>query len=308
MLVLWLIVVLAAIAVTVVAAAREEVNTVSNLRARVVARYAAESGVVAARLALSQAFGEATTPEEQVLAFPRVRDEFEDLTQQPLGPARFQVALVDLNERLDLNHADQMMLQTFLRQFVDQSEAEGLAQSLIDYRDQDAIEFPRGGEAEQYAVGGSPFVPANRPLQTLDELLRVRGFSEAIADEVAPYVTVRGDRRINVNSAHERVLAALPGLGQAGADAIVSRRGGAGPITSLAQLSTIPGLGGAGNPQQRAIQLPITLIPTRILVISRGWQPGHPLSHEIQVVLEISGLRAGTAPTLIVRHWNERDL
>jgi general secretion pathway protein K len=308
MLVLWLIVVLAAIAVTVVAAAREEVNTVSNLRARVVARYAAESGVVAARLALSQAFSEATTPEEQILAFPRVRDEFADLMEQPLGPARFQVALVDLSARIDLNQADQTMLQNFLRQFVGQSEAEELAQSLIDYRDQDAIPFPRGGEAEQYAERGSPFVPANRPLQTLEELLRVQGFTDAVADEIAPYVTVRGDRRINVNAAQEPVLAALPGVGQAGADAIVSRRHGAGAITSLVQLGTIPGLGGGGNPQQRAIQLPIVLIPTRVLIISRGWQPGHPLSHEIQVVLEISGLRSGTAPTLIVRHWTERDL
>jgi general secretion pathway protein K len=307
MLVLWLIVVLGAIAATVVAAAREEVGTVTNLRARTVARYAAESGVVAARSALRQAFAEAATQEQMVLAFPRLHDEFESLGEQPMGATRFQVALVDLSARIDLNQADQRMLQNFLRQFVDKSRAEALAQSLIDYRDQDAVPYARGAEAEAYAAAGSLFRPANRPLQSLDEVSRILGFTDDIASEIAPFVTVRGDRRINVNSAPLPVLASLGSLGRAGADAIVSRRQGAGPITSMVDLQTIPGLG-AGNPQQQAIQLPIAVIPTRVLIIARGWQPGFPLTHEIQAVVEIFGLRPGTAPTLIIRHWTERDL
>jgi len=306
MLVLWLIVVLAAIAVTVVAAAREEMNTLTNLRVRTVARYAAESGVVAARSALSQAFTDAATQEQMVLAFPRLQTEFESLGEQPIGAARFQVVLVDLNARIDLNQSDPTTLRNFLRQFVDPSTSEELAESLLDYRDQDNVPYPNGGEADAYAAAGSPFTPANRPLQSIEEVLRIRGFTEAVAEEIAPYITVRGDRRISVNSAQLPVLAALGSLGRAGAEAIVSRREGAGPITSITDLRTIPGLG--GNPQQQAIQLPIAVIPTRVLIISRGWQPGHPLSHEIQAVVEIFGLRPGTAPTLIIRHWTERDL
>ena len=194
MLVLWLIVVLGAIAATVVAAAREEVNTVANLRTRIVARYAAESGLAAARSALRRAFSEARTSEQQVMVFPRVRENFETLGEQPLGPARFQVALVDLNARIDLNQADQVMLQNFLRQFVDQSSAEALAESLLDYRDRDAVPYDRGGETEAYAAAASAFRPANRPLQSLDEVPRVLGFTDDIASAIAPFVTVRGDR------------------------------------------------------------------------------------------------------------------
>jgi general secretion pathway protein K len=305
MLVLWLIVVLAAIAVTVAAAAREEVNTVTNLRVRTVARYAAESGVVAARSALRRAFEGAATQQQMVYAFPRLQAEFESRGEQPIGRARFQIALVDLNGRIDLNQADANTLSNFLRQFEDQSSVDELVESLLDYRDQDAVPYPNGAEADAYASAGSPFTPPNRALQSLDEVLRIRGFTEELAVEIAPYVTVRSDRRISVNSAPLPVLAALGTLGRAGAEAIVSRRQGAGPITSMVELRTIPGLG--ANPQQ-AVQLPIAVIPTRVLIVSRGWQPGHPLSHEIQAVVEIFGPRPGTPPVLTIRHWTERDL
>ena len=42
--------------------------------------------------------------------------------------------------------------------------------------------------------------------------------------------------------------------------------------------------------------------PSRILVISRGWQEGHPLTHEIQAVYAVVGREL----TLI--RWRERDL
>jgi type II secretory pathway component PulK len=42
--------------------------------------------------------------------------------------------------------------------------------------------------------------------------------------------------------------------------------------------------------------------PSRLLLVSRGWMAGHPLTHEIQAVYSISGTR------LILSHWRERDL
>jgi hypothetical protein len=42
--------------------------------------------------------------------------------------------------------------------------------------------------------------------------------------------------------------------------------------------------------------------PSRILVVSRGWQDGHPLTHEIEAVYAV----AGAELTLI--RWRERDL
>jgi len=42
--------------------------------------------------------------------------------------------------------------------------------------------------------------------------------------------------------------------------------------------------------------------PSRLLLISRGWVSGHPLTHEIQAVYAISGNR------LVFSHWRERSL
>jgi general secretion pathway protein K len=41
--------------------------------------------------------------------------------------------------------------------------------------------------------------------------------------------------------------------------------------------------------------------PSRLLLVARGWQAGHPLSHEIQAVYAVSGAR------LVLVHWREQE-
>ncbi|NIM47702.1 MAG: hypothetical protein GTN62_00080, partial [Gemmatimonadales bacterium] len=224
MLVLWLIVVLGAIAAGVVAAARSEVDVVMNVRTRSVARYAAESGVVAATAQLKRLLRIAATPKEQALVFRRLEELLRELQEQTLGSARFQVTVADLNARIDLNNADEATLLAFLQQFVDERKAEALVDALQDWKDDDDVPRAHGAEAQEYARVGSPFFPPNRPLQRLDDLTRISGFTDSVADVIAPYVTVYGDGRVNVNTAPKPVLAAVRGLGNAGADQIVSRR------------------------------------------------------------------------------------
>jgi hypothetical protein len=43
------------------------------------------------------------------------------------------------------------------------------------------------------------------------------------------------------------------------------------------------------------------MMPSRLLVISRGWQAGHPLTHEIQAVYAIVGA------SLKLQSLQERD-
>lgn len=40
--------------------------------------------------------------------------------------------------------------------------------------------------------------------------------------------------------------------------------------------------------------------PSRVLLVARGWHAGHPLTHEIQAVYAISGMR------LVLVHWREQ--
>ncbi len=306
MLVLWLIVVLGAIAAGVVASARSEVDVVMNVRSRSVARYAAESGVVAATAQLKRLLRIAATPKEQALVFRRLEELLRELQEQTLGSARFQVTVADLNARIDLNNADEATLLAFLQQFVDERKAEALVDALQDWKDDDDVPRAHGAEAQEYARAGSPFFPPNRPLQRLDELTRIRGFTDSIADVIAPYITVYGDGRVNVNTAPEPVLAAVRGLGNAGADQIVSRREQGEVFESMfAARDFLREVGATGGGFQLQS---LTTIPKRVLIVSRGWEVGDPLTHEIQAVFELDGLQLADGPRLRVRYWTERGL
>jgi len=296
MLVLWLIVVLGAIAVGVAALTRGEAGLVDNVRTRAAARYAAESGIVAATWRLKQLLRAAETPRDQALVFRRLDRVLADVQQEALGATQFQVAVVDLNARIDLNAADEPTLLAFFGQFANAREAESLVDALEDWKDTDDDPRPHGGEAADYARAGSPFRPANRPLQRLDELLRIRGFSDSLADRIAPFVTVQGDGRVNLNTAPVPVLASLPGFDPANAADLAAQRDHGAVFISLADLAR-----GRGRDFTQ-----LTTMPKRVMFVSRGWQVGRPLTHEIQAVYDLDAVRL-LQPQLILRFWREYD-
>ena len=88
---------------------------------------------------------------------------------------------------------------------------------------------------------------------------------------------------MNVNSAPEPVLAALPAVGSLTARNIVGRRR-AGEVFTAATFGA-----------------PVSIVSTRLMLVSRGWQRGHPLTHEIQAVYAVVGQR------LVLEGWEERD-
>ena len=299
MLVLWLIVVLGTIAVGVAALVRGEADVTRNVRTRAVARYAAESGIVAATWRLKELLRAARTPRDQALVFRRLDRVLEDVQQERIGKAQFQVAIVDLNARLDLNVTPEPMLLAFFEQFVDAREAATLVNALQDWKDDDDIARANGAEAEDYARAGSPFRPTNRPLQRLDELARIKGFSDRLADRIAPYVTVQGDGRLNLNTASVEVFTALLSGQRQGARAIALQRENGEVFTSLAELRSL-------MPREFDLSQ-LTTMPERVLFVSRGWEPGHPLTHEIQAVYDLDAVRLAEGPRLIPRFWTERD-
>jgi general secretion pathway protein K len=296
-LVLWLIVLLGAVASAVVGSTRSASNVLANTRARTLARYAAESGIVAGAALLEQRMAAAYTPTQRALALTGVDREFADLRDVPLGSARFGVALTNLSGRLDLNQAEPATLLGLFSQFTSPAAAGAVVDALQDWRDADDLVRPQGAEQDSYRQAGSPYVPRNAPLNRLDEFQRVRGVTDALWLAVEPYVTVDGDLLIDINAAPEAVLAAVPGIGPAGARTLVSQRTGGGNFTSVAEVQSLLGRGG------RSAALPrLTVAPNRLLLVSRGWTPGHPLTHEIQAAYAVVGQR------LRLQSWRERDL
>lgn len=293
-LVLWLVVLLGAVAAAVGTSTRSTSGVVLNARARTIARYAAESGIVAGTALLNH---KPTTgaPAERALAFRAATRELASLKEVPLGAARFSVAVTNLNGRLDLNRADPDALVGLLSQFTSPSAARAVVEVLRDWRDADQLVRPHGAEEHTYARAGSRFVPGNAPLTRFDEFRRLLGMTDSLALAVEPYVTVYGDERVDVNAASEAVLTALPGIGASGARIIMSRRRG-GLLSSAAEVQSLLG----GDASRSFARLAVA--PSRLLLTSRGWLPGHPLTHEIQATYAILGER------LVLQSWRERDL
>jgi general secretion pathway protein K len=154
MLVLWMIIVVGAIATGVIAATRTEIDGVGNVRARAAARAAAESGILAATLRLSDILA-APTPEQRARTFRNIEEQFANERDVPLaGDVRFGISVVDLNSRVDLNRADDLTLLAFFRQF--SGSADAIVAALQDWKDADDRARPGGAEASDYARSGSP--------------------------------------------------------------------------------------------------------------------------------------------------------
>jgi len=269
--VLWLLVLLGAIVAEVASQARLEAEILASLRSRTVARYSAESGILAATVRIEALLDSTRSQPERVTTFHELAARLAPLNDVDLGSGRFGVAVVDLNARIDLNRADAATLQGLFRQFITDKQAEEVVALL-----------------------------KQAPLNRLGELAHIPGIDDSLALAVAPYVTVWSDGFVNINSAPEPVLAALPGISSAMARSAVRRRE-TGEVFVMATdpfgpLGGIPG-GVASAPAPR-----LSVMPSRLLIVSRGWQGGHPLSHEIQAVYAVLGAR------LVLRAWQERDL
>ena len=269
--VLWLLVLLGAIVAEVASQARLEAEILASLRSRTVARYSAESGILAATVRIEALLDSTRSQPERITTFHELAARLAPLNDVDLGSGRFGVAVVDLNARIDLNRADAATLQGLFRQFITDKHAE----EVVDLLKQ-------------------------APLDRLGELAHIPGIDDSLALAVAPYVTVWSDGFVNINSAPEPVLAALPGISSAMARSAVRRRE-TGEVFVMATdpfgpLGGVPG-GVASAPAPR-----LSVMPSRLLIVSRGWQGGHPLSHEIQAVYAVLGAR------LVLRAWQERDL
>ncbi|AHG91945.1 hypothetical protein J421_4408 [Gemmatirosa kalamazoonensis] len=248
--VLWLVVLLSTLGATVVVAARDATGSASNLRARAVARYAAESGVVAAvhdvETALAGVAADATARRALLNGLEAASAR---TTAQPLGEARYQAAVVDASARIDVNLADADVLDALLARVGPAADAREATEAIRRWTGAPGLE---SGDPSRSAMR------ARRALRTLDDLARIPGVSAALARAAAPYLTVDGDGQVNVAAAPEPVRAAARG-------ALVQE-------------------------------------PTRLVIVSRGWLDGHPLTHEIQAVYAVRGAR------LAFVRWRERDL
>ena len=69
----------------------------------------------------------------------------------------------------------------------------GLLDALTDWIDSDDAPLPEGAETAYYQALKTPYNAKNSNLDSLEELLLVRGFNAKTLDTLRPYVTIYSD-------------------------------------------------------------------------------------------------------------------
>ena len=145
------------------------------------------------------------------------------------GLNKLQYGLVDEARKININKADLTLLTRFFVVALNlgETEAQGLAGSIIDWRDKDsALSIPLGSAEDSYYRNQEfPYEAKDSDFQLIEELLLVRGFDQNIFEKVKNYLTVHGDGLININTATRPVLLAL-GLSERLVDSIIIFRQG----------------------------------------------------------------------------------
>ncbi len=238
-LVLWILVILGGVAAAVTAGSRTTSDVTANARARAIARYAAESGVVAAVAAVQQRMEAASDDAMKRKALLNAPERaVSDVASFAMGDASVQVIMVDVSARIDVNAAPEEALAALFARAGHAAEAVEAARAIRQHID---------------AVPGQALL-----FNSLDDVAAVPQVGRKLIADASQWLTVDGDGQVNQNTAPPVVLGVARG-------SLIDE-------------------------------------PSRVMFIARGWQRGHPLTHEVQAVYAVQGNQ------LAFVRWRERDL
>jgi len=112
--------------------------------------------------------------------------------------------------------------------------------ALIDWIDQDDDPRPAGAEAGYYASQPDNVRCKNAPLDTLDELKVIAGFSAEDVELLRPHVSVFGSDKIHLNSATPEVLYALADEMDMDTAILMTQQSRERPYRTLEELQQLP--------------------------------------------------------------------
>lgn len=286
-----LLVLISVVALELSVTARPRRLSVAGSAERVAATAAATAGVEVARATLVGL--EPLAPGRLTRDPSRTPDPWGSANGMVIGPVRagayvYRVELHDPYARLHLNGASEEQIRRLLLALrIDARRADKLAQAIADWRDHDQLRRASGAERDDYLRAGEAMLPDDGPFESVGALRFVLGMNEALADSVAPYLTVMGDGGVNLNAAPRPVLLALPGMTEESVSALLRARSARRPVTDLGRfIESLP----AGARQQLRAALPalrniVTLETREMQVTSEASQPGGPTRVRIDAIV-----------------------
>jgi len=230
LMVLWVLILLGLVAASFLREARVGTGLARNATENAKAEALAEAGIRRAMLGLLDP--------DPVTAWRADGTAY----QFALGEGTVTIRIQDEGGKVDLNRAPGPLLLGLLAAAgVRPEAAHGLVDAIFDFRDPDHDRRPAGAEDADYLAAGLAAGAKDAPFDDREELMQVLGMDRATYEAITPYVTVYSGRgRINVLTAPEFVLRAIPNLSPEQLDAILAERaGGARPQRARASVVTV---------------------------------------------------------------------
>lgn len=235
---LWSLCSLSVFAVILAYEVRQKITLVKRLDERSKLRLIAEAGIKAAISKLKK---------EEVKTYDSLQDAwsndisaFKDIN---LDAGRYNICynnngsavietrwgIVDEERKININTASKSVLERLFHILLDFDEvqAQELAASIVDWRDNDSeLSIPIGsGEDSYYSGLRYPYEAKDAKFEILEEVILVKGVSMEIFAQIKDYLTVYGNGRVNINTASRQALLAL-GLNESVVEKIFFFRGG----------------------------------------------------------------------------------
>lgn len=231
-------------------AVRVEANLAGNFRDLTQAHYIAQSGVESARALIQE-------DEPSYDALEEKWAQFEFLAYLSLmlfNEGRFSGQIVDESAKFNPNglidpygNVDQKKKNQLERLLNLLGHDPGVIDAILDWLDPDDQKRPLGAEKEYYTAQKNPYAPKNGPLDSLGELLLVKGMDSPTfygteeKEGLGNYLTIYSEGKININTANLPVLTSLsPKVDQAMAQAVLDYRNKK-PFRKTEELRSLPG-------------------------------------------------------------------
>ena len=241
--VLWVMILLAAIAAQFHFSVRHEFKALRNLKESAEAHYIAEAGLALATLSLLNSSRQPTAAEAEAEgAAWRVNAPVPVVAY---AGGRIGIWIDNEAGRVNLNTADAPLLRLMLGGLdLDEGRMDTIVDSILDWRDPDEFHRASGAESSYYLSLPQPYTSKNADFDGVEELQWVKG----VTPELYPHLQERftafhdpaaqgrqlralfrkrsdvGSGRINLNAAPPAVLMALPGMTEERAAALADVR------------------------------------------------------------------------------------
>ncbi len=144
-------------------------------------------------------------------------------------PKTMKVRIYDHAGKINLQRLSKKQIRQLLEKLVDDdpTKVNPLEDAWQDWIDRDDFKRANGAEKAYYQTLKPAYTPRNDKLETVDELLLIKGFAELFegVNLEAAFTVYGNNSGVNPNLASRDVLLLLPGLDEESVDAILEKRG-----------------------------------------------------------------------------------